>query len=161
MALAYYRMGDITMMRQLFKPETIEYPGFAAFWSAYPRCPNKVAKGAARQMWNQIQPDEELQSRILQALDEQKRCKGWLKEEGQYIPRPDNWLRDERWDDEVKVVPSLKIYVPFEADIKNGWPKDVTCHSHHKPGVRPVLRGYVKVWACEDCISGKSMKEAK
>jgi hypothetical protein len=123
------------MTRQLFKPETMEYPGFAAFWSAYPRCPHKVAKGAARQVWNQIQPDEALLARILQALDEQKRCKGWLADEGQYIPKPENWLRDERWDDEIGVVKKEQGH----------------CRVHHQVAWKFIMVDGKKVWKCREC----------
>jgi hypothetical protein len=123
------------MMRQLFKPETMEHPGFAAFWSAYPRCPHKVAKGAARQVWNQIQPDEALQARILQSLDEQKRCKGWLEAEGQYIPKPENWLRDERWDDEIGTVKK----------------EQGVCRVHHQMASVFIMVDGKKVWKCKAC----------
>ena len=123
------------MMTSLFKTPPLEYPGFAAFWSAYPRCPNKVAKGAARAMWNQIQPDEALQARILQALDEQKRSKGWLKEEGQYIPKPENWLRDERWDDEIGSVRK----------------EQGVCLIHHQFATVCVVVDGKKVWKCKAC----------
>jgi hypothetical protein len=71
--------------------------GFSKFWSAYPK---KVGKGAAEKSFNSINPSESLLSEILQAVEKQKRCKQWLKEDGQFIPNPSTWLNQKRWGDD-------------------------------------------------------------
>ena len=74
---------------------------FDLFWKAYPK---KVAKGDARKAWGQterIRPDLET---LLSAITEQMKSDQWRKNEGQFIPYPATWLRQERWDDELKVT---------------------------------------------------------
>ena len=74
---------------------------FDTFWKAYPK---KVAKGDARKAWGQtdrIRPDLET---LLTAIDQQSKSDQWRKNEGQFIPYPATWLRQERWDDELKVT---------------------------------------------------------
>ena len=83
-------------------------PGkFDAFWSAYPR---KVGKGAAEKAWKKISPDAETVSLILSALEVQKGCEQWRRENGQYIPYPATWLNQRRWEDEPNVsVPQRRV----------------------------------------------------
>ena len=74
---------------------------FDLFWKAYPK---KVAKGDARKAWGQterIRPDLET---MLNAITEQMKSDQWRKNEGQFIPYPATWLRQERWDDELMVT---------------------------------------------------------
>ena len=74
---------------------------FDIFWKAYPK---KVAKGDARKAWGQterIRPDI---ATLLDAIQAQMASDQWRKNEGQFIPYPATWLRQERWDDELKVT---------------------------------------------------------
>ena len=74
---------------------------FDTFWKAYPK---KVAKGDARKAWGQterIRPDI---ATLLDAIQAQMASDQWRKNEGQFIPYPATWLRQERWDDELKVT---------------------------------------------------------
>ena len=38
---------------------------------------------------------------IMLALSKHKAQDSWLKDNGKYIPKPSNWLSDERWADEI------------------------------------------------------------
>lgn len=78
--------------------------GFDAFWHVYPR---KTGKQAALQVWNRLRPDASLQARILAAVQEQTRSDQWLKDGGQFIPHPQTWLRQGRWDDEPVQVQTM------------------------------------------------------
>ena len=74
---------------------------FDTFWKAFPR---RVAKGDARKAWSQterIRPD---MATLLAAIQAQMQSDQWRKNEGQFIPYPATWLRQERWDDELKVT---------------------------------------------------------
>ena len=74
---------------------------FDTFWRAFPR---RVAKGDARKAWSQterIRPD---MATLLAAIQAQMQSDQWRKNEGQFIPYPATWLRQERWDDELKVT---------------------------------------------------------
>lgn len=70
---------------------------FAEFWAAYPK---KVGKGAAERMWNKLRPNQQVFESILQAVELQRRCPQWTRDDGQYIPNPATWLNQRRWEDE-------------------------------------------------------------
>lgn len=70
---------------------------FAEFWSAYPR---KDSKAKAKASWDKLNPDKELVSRIMAALEQHKRSDQWTRDGGQYIPYPATWLNQRRWEDE-------------------------------------------------------------
>lgn len=79
--------------------------GFAAFWRAYPK---KVDEGKARKRWAEHRPDKPLQVLIVQAV--RAWCAGdeWQRHNGQYIPKPSNWLHWKRWRD----VPGTQAQSP-------------------------------------------------
>ena len=68
---------------------------FEEFWSAYPV---HIRKDRARTAFSHV--DVPLQV-LLDAIRKQKRSHIWLKEGGRFIPHPDTWLRDRRWEDEL------------------------------------------------------------
>lgn len=73
---------------------------FESFWKLYPK---KVAKGDARKAWLQTTKIRPAIAVLLKAIYAARASKGWLKDEGEYIPYPATWLRQERWDDEYEV----------------------------------------------------------
>jgi len=85
-------------------------PGFDNFWKAYPR---KKSKGNAKKAWKKLKPNEQLQNRILRALEQAKTSVDWLKEGGQFIPYPASWLNAEGWEDRNEDRP----YNPFAGAI--------------------------------------------
>ena len=70
---------------------------FVNFWKSYP---NKVGKGAAEAEWKKIKPGNDLEEKILKAVENQKKWEKWTKDNGQYIPNPSTWLHQKRWEDE-------------------------------------------------------------
>ena len=72
---------------------------FDAFWSAYPR---RVGKGAARKAFAKAVGKTTSES-ILDALARQRDA-GMFNVEICYIPHPQTWLNQERWEDEVVKV---------------------------------------------------------
>lgn len=71
---------------------------FEKFWTAYPK---KVAKKAAGQAFEKLNPGPELLDDILTALDRQKQAQQWQRDGGQYVPNPTTWLNGRRWEDEM------------------------------------------------------------
>jgi hypothetical protein len=71
--------------------------GFDRFWKVYPR---KRSQGIAEKVWARINPSEELQDRIINAIEQAKNSAEWLKDGGQYIPYPASWLNSKGWEDE-------------------------------------------------------------
>ena len=72
---------------------------FDAFWSAYPR---KVGKGAARKSFVKAMGKGVTLQTLLDAIEQQKRCKQWNKDGAEYIPHPSTWLNQERWEDVIE-----------------------------------------------------------
>ncbi len=74
---------------------------FDTFWKAYPK---KVAKGDARKAWTttaRIRPPME---ELLKAVENHCQSDQWRKNDGEFIPYPATYLRQERWSDELKVT---------------------------------------------------------
>jgi len=79
------------------KKESI--PSFDDWYSKYPK---KTARQAAEKAWFKLNPSTDLVSTILAALEIQKSCKQWLKDNGEFIPHPSTWLNQRRWEDEAE-----------------------------------------------------------
>lgn len=69
---------------------------FDIFWQAYPK---KKSKGQAEKAWRKINPSEQLQDRILNAIEQAKTSVDWKKDNGQFIPYPATWLNAKGWED--------------------------------------------------------------
>ena len=74
---------------------------FLEFWSRYPR---KEKKAAAWKVWQDLDPDAVLLTRIAETLAWQCRSARWLEEGGRFIPLPTSWLNGRRWEDEPPAV---------------------------------------------------------
>lgn len=82
-------------------------PAFLHFWEHYPS-DKRVAKGIAYQVWQDITgpwatgnhiPEDELSILCQNALDWQRKLDDWTKNDGQFIPKPENYLKGRRWED--------------------------------------------------------------
>ena len=51
---------------------------FHAFWQSYPK---KQGKGAAEAAWKKLKPSEELTQRMLESLEQAKKCAQWQKDD--------------------------------------------------------------------------------
>lgn len=80
--------------------------GFDAFLDAYPDGYRRNKKEAA-DAWRHLNPSEELIEVILSALEAQKASSLW--QAGRGIPSPANWLKRERWLDEVPPQPAKAV----------------------------------------------------
>jgi hypothetical protein len=80
--------------------------GFASFWALYPR---KRSKGEAEKAWIKLNPSQELQDRILDALQRATTSDQWTKDGGQFIPYPGTWLNAQGWEDDYS--PSVAVSV--------------------------------------------------
>lgn len=88
---------------------------FDLFWQLYPK---KAAKAQAEKSFAKINPDRELLDTILKAVEEQKRSKQWLKDEGQFIPMPATWLNQRRWEDVVQIDTKPQLTPQQEEDMR-------------------------------------------
>ena len=77
---------------------------FETLWSAYPR---KEAKEAARALWHQLWRRGRIpgQAVLMTALASFRASDAWNREGGRYVPQLVNWLRGQRWLDELDDAP--------------------------------------------------------
>ena len=75
------------------------YAHFEQFWKAYPK---KVSKQKCLKWFQSNKPNEQLLKTMLEQLERFKQTKDWKKDNGQFIPYPDTWLRNRRWEDEFE-----------------------------------------------------------
>lgn len=89
---------------QKVRKSPTDLKGFETFWNLYPNKKNKVGASA---VWRTLSE----QDRTVATSDVGVRIKSsdWKKDEGKFIPMPENYLKNKRWTDEgVKVVTNNK-----------------------------------------------------
>ena len=74
---------------------------FEDFWKLYPK---KVKKQNAFREFKKIKDIEALMPIILDDVERKKRSKNWTKDNGQYIPDPERYIKNERWNDVNEVA---------------------------------------------------------
>lgn len=79
---------------------------FLTFWSKYPK---KVKKKKAWEIWRRLKPDHALVTVILRALERQKHCDQWTRNNGRYIPDPTTWLNGRMWEDELPGMDTMPV----------------------------------------------------
>lgn len=72
-------------------------PGFAEFWSAWPRSTRKGGKAECEKLWRSGRL-ESVKTSILAHVQAMAASQDWTKENGAYIPAPAVYLRQKRWD---------------------------------------------------------------
>lgn len=76
------------------------------FWPKYPK---KVKKKKAWEIWRRLKPDHALVTVILRALERQKHCDQWTRNNGRYIPDPTTWLNGRMWEDELPGMDTMPV----------------------------------------------------
>ena len=72
---------------------------FNQFWKEYPK---KVGKDKCQKWFKTHKVTSELLNKMLDTISKFKQSKGWLKDNGQYIPHPYTWLNRGGWNDELE-----------------------------------------------------------
>lgn len=80
------------------------------FWKAYPK---KVGESSAMEVWDELNPDDELTGVIVEAIREQISA-GMLdmSEKMRFCPNAARWLREKRWTDVLPETPGRAEPVP-------------------------------------------------
>lgn len=86
--------------------ETIYTSDFDLFWLKYPK---KTGKGGAFASFKRLQKSEV--AKISNALEWQIKSEQWLKDNGQYIPNPQTYINQKRFDDEPIIKQKMKNQV--------------------------------------------------
>lgn len=86
---------------------------FNEFWKAYPR---KVNKNGAKKSFMRIPKLEQDFELIMNKLEDFKKSKSWQDNNGQYIPHPQTWINQKRWEDEMENPSNI-----FDNIDMSGW----------------------------------------
>jgi len=95
------------------------YSQFEKFWESYPQ---KKAKQAAWDVFADLNPSEELFSKMLTALNEQIDASQQQRQFGQWVPSwkfAANWLKQQCWEDEITtdlqpLLNNNRNYTPYK-----------------------------------------------
>lgn len=74
-----------------------EPPGFAAFWSAWPRSERKGGKAQCLKTWEKSGLEND-SSTIVAHVVAMAQTEGWTKQGGAFVPAPLVYLNGRRWD---------------------------------------------------------------
>ena len=89
------------------KAEKENMENFEAFWRAYPR---KEGKQVALKAFAKVKVSIDV---LLGAIEKQKKCDQWQKDNGQFIPHASTWLNQCRWEDEcIQSSQPKSVYQP-------------------------------------------------
>lgn len=80
------------------KKPVCDNSAFDRFWQKYPK---KQKRLKSQKAWRKLNPDPELIERIIKDVQQRRETFDWQKENGKYVPLPENYLNDQRWTDEL------------------------------------------------------------
>ena len=104
--------------------------GLDLLWQAAPpMARTRSSKYKCRLAWNRIPAAARPRVPVmLDALAAWKRCDEWRKDDGQFIPAMDRWIRERRWEDlpeTARVDPSARYRCQAPAPVPQTAPEDV------------------------------------
>lgn len=73
------------------------FPGFAAFWQAWPSGDRKQAKGKCLEAWKKAGAEPQA-ALVLAHVERMKVSELWTKDHGQFVPGPLVYLNQRRWE---------------------------------------------------------------
>ena len=89
---------DLPMEKRVRKSKAIpvDQDDFVRFWEAYPK---KVARPGALKAFKTAKINGELLETVLVDIENRKEGDDWLKENCKYVPNPEKYLNQRRWED--------------------------------------------------------------
>jgi hypothetical protein len=72
-------------------------PGFALFWSTWPKSERKEAKGKCLDAWRKAKA-EPIAAEVVAHVQRLKDSQGWKKSNGEFIPAPLVYLNQRKWE---------------------------------------------------------------
>lgn len=79
------------------KGDVAEPQGFKTFWDAWPKNDRKQAKGKCLQAWAKG-GFEKIAGEIVAHVQTMARSESWTKQGGQFVPSPQVYLNNRRWE---------------------------------------------------------------
>ena len=92
---------------------------FEEWWSEYPR---KVGKGKCRDKYLKIVTDEDKHAQLMAAIKKQNEV--YKTKPVQYIPYPETWLNQERWEDELQPESERPKDKETDWSVFENWPAE-------------------------------------
>ncbi len=74
---------------------------FDLFYNAYPR---REGKSSAFKVWSNMNGTRPPIEFLITKIEEMKKTEQWLKDGGKFIPYPEKWLSQKRWEDEGVIL---------------------------------------------------------
>lgn len=118
------------------KPLSEYSDDFLKFWSAYP---SKTGKGAAFKSWKKIKPPIE---KVILAIEWQKKSHKWR--EG-YIPNPQTYINQRRWEDEPDTSTSLKVITTSRGQDRINGAMEVLARRSQSNGRSEETKGIIEI----------------
>lgn len=118
--------------------------GFLAFWAAYP---NKTNKPEAAEAWHLLGAvdNSATAGAVLAGVQHWARTWEWHKDHGAYVPRPDRFLNQHRWE--------------ARPDLRKGLPPGSTWTPPQPAVVAAVAGGVHHIGADDDDAEGDAILE--
>lgn len=88
---------------------------FEEWWPHYPDR-RRQGKGEARDEWMKKKPPADDQTRRIDVLERQKQTRDWTKDNGDFIPAPAKYIKQERWNDTVALKQTTELSRVNEAN---------------------------------------------
>jgi hypothetical protein len=83
--------------KQEQKQEENILPGFARFWSAWPKSDRKAARGKCLESWVKAKAEGAADA-VIAHVERMKASPGWKKQNGEFIPAPLVYLNQRSWE---------------------------------------------------------------
>ena len=111
------------------------HPRFEEWWKSYPTG-YKKGKKTALVAWNKVKPHAD--TLIADVKNRAKNDQQWV---GGFIPNPTTYLNQERWNDEINLLPAAAPSLPKDnADLED-W---ASAHGHRSPHPGEEYKDYRK-----------------
>ena len=88
---------------------------FEGFWALYPK---KCGRAKAWAAWEELRPDPWTVAAIIAGVKAYADTEAWTKAGGQFIPAPDRFLRERRWEDEPHLSPADRDRLARQAAMR-------------------------------------------
>jgi uncharacterized protein YdaU (DUF1376 family) len=86
------------------KSKTMQLPGFERFWKAYPHYQGRSSKKNSVRIWLNLGL-EAIADRVVTTVTNYRKTSDWKRDDGQYVPAAEVWLKRVQWEQEAPAAP--------------------------------------------------------
>ena len=120
---------------------------FESFWAMYPK---KEAKELARSVWHRLWRQGAIRiEALMESLRRFVATDSWQREHGRYVPQLVNWLRGQRWLDDLETSPAQQEEARFKAEasrtahLEEAEKRRKAAHEREAETLRPEFEKFV------------------